>query len=128
MQNGNWVVNTGWFGADNALGHINRSIKVSGALAGITKNPSDLAKFFLIAPEPTRLAEQAKDMAGVSINIQNQHHNLSLTVLSLEEMKVSNLNTTIAGFSNPFTQSVDYPFKLVTKIVIPDEGKRNLCV
>ena len=103
-------------------------MKVSGGLVGITKNPSDLAKFFLIAPEPTRLAEQAKDMAGVSINIQNQHHNVSLTVLSREEINVSKLNTTIAGFTNPFTQSVDYSFKLVTKVVIPDEVKRNLCV
>ena len=33
-------------------------------------------KFFLIAPELSRLAEQAKEIAGVSITIQDQHHNL----------------------------------------------------
>ena len=74
------------------------------------------------------LENLCQKMAGVSINIQNQHHNVSLTVLSRQEINVSKLNTTIAGFTNPFTQSVDYSFKLVTKVVIPDEVKRNLCV
>ena len=67
---GNWVVNKNQsvpfcgLGADNGLEHINRSMKVSGRLVGITLNPSARAKFFLIAPELARLAEQAKDMQG----------------------------------------------------------------
>ena len=46
FQNGNWVVNKNEkvafcaVGADNALEHVNRSMKVSGGLIGITLNPS----------------------------------------------------------------------------------------
>ena len=53
----NWVVNKNAqvpfcaVGADNALEHINRSMKVSGGLIGITLNEAVRTKFFLIAPE-----------------------------------------------------------------------------
>ena len=77
FQNRNWVVNNNskvsfcGLGAHNALEHINRSMKVSGGLVSITQNPSARAKFFLIAPELACLAEQAKEIAGVSIKIQD---------------------------------------------------------
>ena len=38
-------------GADTALEHINRSMKVTGGLVGITLNQDARTKFFLIAPE-----------------------------------------------------------------------------
>ena len=72
FQNGNWVVKNNAkvafcaVGAENALEHVNRSMKVSGRLIGITLNPSARMKYFLIAPELGRLAEQAKLMAGTS--------------------------------------------------------------
>ena len=53
-------------GADHALEHINRSMKVSGSLIGITLNPSARNKFFLIDPQLARLAEEAKNMAGLT--------------------------------------------------------------
>lgn len=75
FQNANWVVNKNalvpfcGLGADNALEHVNRSMKVSGGLAGITLNPSAQAKFFLISRELAQLAEEANDMAGVSTKL-----------------------------------------------------------
>ena len=102
-------------------------MKVSGGLVIITQNPSARSKFFLIAPELARLAEQAKAMAGVSTKMQHQHHNLTLAVLSREENNVSKLTTTIASFTNPFTQPEDYLFNHVTKVVMPEEVKRDLC-
>lgn len=69
FMDGNWVVNKNPnvafcpLGADNALEQINRSMKVSGGLVGITLNPNTRTKFFLIAPELARL-EEAKEMAG----------------------------------------------------------------
>lgn len=47
-------------------------------------------------------------MAEVSIKIQDQHHNLSPTVLFREENNANKLTTTIASFTNPFTQTEDY--------------------
>ena len=77
FQNGNWVVNKNskvsfcGLGDDNAPGHANRSMKVSGGLVSITQNPSARAKVFLITPELARLIEQAEEIAGVSIKIQD---------------------------------------------------------
>ena len=72
FQNGNWVVKKNAeiascaVGADNAPEHVNRLMKVSGGLIGITLNPTARTKYFLIAPGLARLAEQAKLMAGTS--------------------------------------------------------------
>ncbi|KAK3716432.1 hypothetical protein QZH41_005461 [Actinostola sp. cb2023] len=56
FQNGNWVVNKNprvafcALGADHSLEHINRSMKVTGGLVGITLNTSAHAKFFSDRP------------------------------------------------------------------------------
>lgn len=79
----------------DALEHINRSMKVSGGLVGITPNQGARTKFFLITPELARLAEQAKNMAGVSSKTQGHHHNLATTVLAREEKGIEQLTATI---------------------------------
>ncbi|XP_015770587.1 PREDICTED: uncharacterized protein LOC107349002 [Acropora digitifera] len=97
FMNGNWVVNKNnrvsfcAVGADNALEHLNRSIKVSGGLVGITQNESARAKFFLIAPELARLSSEAKSMAGVSLHTPEQHHNLSAAIVAREGKGVQQL-------------------------------------
>lgn len=84
---GNWVVNKNShvsfcaIGADHALEHINRSMKVAVGLVGITLDPSARTKFFLIAPEVARLSEEAKEMAGMSSPVQQHHHAATSTVL-----------------------------------------------
>ncbi|KAK3708724.1 hypothetical protein QZH41_004431 [Actinostola sp. cb2023] len=133
--NGNWVVNKNRhapfcaLGADHALEHINRSMKVSGGLVGITLNPSARAKFFLIAPELARLAEEAKDMAGSSSTMKGSHHHHALTVsvLCREEKSIEQLLTTMESFTNPFTQNSSDLFNLVTKVVMPEKVKNDLC-
>ena len=129
----NWVVNKNAqvpfcaVGADNALEHINRSMKVSGGLIGITLNEAARTKFFLIAPELARLAEQAKKMAGVSSKTQGHHHNLTTAVLALEEKGVAQLTATIERFTNPFSDTHTDLFNLVTKVVMPETVKEDLC-
>ena len=133
FQQGNWVVNKNSdtsfcaLGADHALEHINRSMKVSGGLIGITLNPSARNKFFLIAPELARLAEEAKNMAGLSRQKKaKEHHNLSTAVLVREERNVKKLTATIERFTNPFTEESDDLFNLVTKVVVA-EKVNDLC-
>ena len=52
FQKGNWVVNkiakvaVCAVGPDHALEHVNRSMKVSGGLIGITLNPTARTKYF----------------------------------------------------------------------------------
>ena len=114
-------------GPDHALEHLNRSMKVTGGLVGITLNPSACVKFFLIAPELARLANQAKDMAGVTHGIRGKHHNLTAAVVSQEEKNIIKLSNTIRGFTNPFSQDGADLFNQVTKVVQPEEVKDDLC-
>ena len=134
FQQRNWVVNKNGqasfcaLGADHALEHINHSMKVSGGLVGITLNPNARNKFFLITPELARLAEKAKNMAGLSRQkTTGEHHNLTTAVLVHEEKNIEQLTTTIKRFSNPFTEESDDLFNLVTKVVIADKVKKDLC-
>ena len=65
--------------------------------------------------------------SGMSTNVtQEYHHNLT-TVLSREEKCVSKLTATIASYTNPFTQQGQDLFNLITKVVMPEELKRDLC-
>ncbi|XP_028412052.1 uncharacterized protein LOC114534781 [Dendronephthya gigantea] len=130
---GNWVVNKNrhipfcGLGADHALEHINRSMKVSGGLVGITLNPSARTKFFMIAPELARLAEEAKKMAGrAKTRGGAKHHALTAAGLSREEKNITKLLNTIEGFTNPFTEQGDKLFNLVTKVVASEKVKKDL--
>ena len=114
-------------GTDNALEHVNRSVKVSGGLVGITLNPSARTKYFLIAPELARLAEEAKLMAGTSSKTQTSHHNLTTVVRLHEERNVQQLTASIQRFTNPFTVEAPDLFNLVTKVRMPEKVKKDLC-
>ena len=89
---GNWVFNKNLqlsfcaLGVDHALEQINRSMKVSEGLVGITLNPNASAKVFLIAPELARLAADAKEMAETTPVKEGTHqHTLSASVISCKE-------------------------------------------
>lgn len=135
---GNWVVNKNAnvpfcaVGADTGLEHINRSMKVTGGLVGITLNEAARTKFFLIAPELAKLAEEAKGMAGLSQDNPRRHHSLSTAVLAQEEKNVMKLAENIKSFTNPF-EAPDYStsntdlYNVVTKVVMPDNIKNDLC-
>ena len=102
-------------------------MKVTGGWVGITLNPSARAKFFFIAPELARLANQAKDMAGVTHEIRGKHHNLTAAVVSREEKNITKLPKTIRAFTNPFSQDGADLFNVMTKVVLPKEVKDDLC-
>lgn len=101
-------------GADTALEHINRSMKVSGGLVGITLNQSARTKFFLIAPELANLAEQAKNMASVSSKIRVRHHSLSAAVLAREDKGVEQLTPTMKRFTNHSLMRIMQPTSLTS--------------
>ena len=114
-------------GADHALEQINRSMKVSGGLADITLKPSARNKFFLISPELARLTTEAEQMAGVKFEIRSRHHGLLVPVLDRYERNICSLTTTFSNFSNPFEEELSDLFNLVTKSVVPEQVKEDLC-
>lgn len=133
FQKGNWVVNKNSgvpfcaLGADHALEHVNRSMKISGGLVGITLNPNARTKYFLIAPELARLAEQAKQMAGISSKTPTHHHTLTTTAKARQEKNIEQLVSSIQSFTNPFLEESFDLFNLVTKVVMPEAVKKDLC-
>ena len=130
---GNWVVNKTpnvsfcGLGADHELEQINRAMKVSGGLVGITLNPSARTKFFLISPELSRLSQQAKQKAGIALHSQTRHHDISPAVQERQETNVQDLTATFRRFTNPFGDESNDLFNLVTKSVMPENVKEDLC-
>ena len=115
-------------GGDTGLEHLNRSMKVSGGLVGITLNESARAKFFLIAPELARLTAEAKAMA-VLVPERAHHQELTPAVLMHEDNSINKLTETIKTFNNPFSSdqntNIDL-YNLVTKVVMNEKTKKDL--
>ena len=129
---GNWVVYKNplpfWaIGADHALEHINRAMKVSWGLVGITLNPSARTKSILIAPELACLAREAEQMASYSPSSRMNHHTLSPTAELRETKNVISLCHTIRNFSNPFDGESTLLYNVVTKAIMLDKVKSDLC-
>lgn len=115
-------------GVDHALEHINRVMKVTGGLVGITQNASARERFFLTAPELSRLAEEAHHMAGSSTSTRTEHHDLSNAVWSREERNILKLKNVICASMNPMTyDGGDLP-NIITKVVMPSEVQHDLCL
>ena len=66
-------------------------------------------------------------MAGVAPKIQTQHHNHTPAVLSREDKNIKALMETIEAFTNPFADESSDLFNFVTKVVLPDNIKADLC-
>ena len=66
-------------------------------------------------------------MAGLSPKTQGHHHNLTTAVLAHEEKDVAQLTATIERFMNPFCDTHPNLFNFVTKVVMPEAVKEDLC-
>lgn len=131
FETGNWVVNKNTIpfcaiGADHGLEHINRTMKVSGGLIGITLNPSARTRFFLAAPELACLAEESRQMAGLDKVEAKQHHENSAAKLKQQERNVTSLTKTITQFTNPFCHDFDKLINLATKAVMPPNVENDI--
>ena len=129
---GNWVVNKNplpfrAIGADHALEHINRAMKVSGGLVGITLNPSARTKFILIAPELARLAREPKEMAGYTPSSRMNHHTLS----PHSWVKTGQKCYFSVSHHHELLKSICWKstllYNLVTKAIMLDKVKSGLC-
>jgi len=129
---GNFVVNKNQIpfcaiGVDHALEHINRIMKVTGGLVGITQNASARERFFLTAPELSRLAEEAQVMAGSPTTTRKEHHDLSLAVWTRQEENIARLKTVLISSMNPMKyEGEDLP-NIITMVVMPAEVQNDVC-
>ena len=105
-------------GVDHALEQENRKMKVLGGLKGITQKPETLARFFLIAPEMSRLSQEAEKAAGVTPQSRKQHHELSESRTQREYKRIEQLETVLKD-SNPFQFQGDQLLNIISKSVMP---------
>ena len=92
FEEGNWVVKKSItpfcaVGADEALEHQNRAMRVTGGIAGITQQPSALARYFLTAPVLEEISKQVSSIPGVSAQqeVDQKPHYESQKILNKED-------------------------------------------
>ena len=112
FEQGNFVVNKSdipfcAIGPDHGIEHVNRSMKVTGGLVGITLNEAARARFFLAAPELSRLSEEAKGLVGVKEGTDLVHHESSPRFAKTQDTQVMKLRKEISKHMNPFSTDSD---------------------
>ena len=128
---GNFVVNKSdipfcAIGPDHGIEHVNRSMKVSGGLVGITLNEAARSRFFLVAPELSRLAQKAKDLICVKKESTSQHHGSSPRFARSQDTQVIKLRREIANHMNPFNADSETLVTIATKTVMPQKVTQDL--
>lgn len=128
---GNWVVNKNVIpfcaiGADHALEHINRWMKVSGGIIGITLNDVARARFFLVSPHLSVLVNETNEMAGNITTAQTAHHENNKPTLTRQNKNVRNLSDVIKNCGNPFQHNSLDIINIVTKQIMPTHTKNDI--
>ncbi len=85
---------------------------------GITQNASAWERFFLTAPELSRLAEEAHVMAGTPTATRKEHHDLSPAVWTSQEENIARLKNVVRSSINPTKYEGDDLANIITKVVI----------
>ena len=110
-------------GPDHAIEHVNKLMKIRGGLKGLTQQPAAMARWFLVAPELSRLATQAEHMVGEQ-RASSHHHDLSGVITNCYE-NVQKLKD-VLKVSDPFASEERHLVNIVTKAVMPDDIKEGV--
>lgn len=128
LQKGHWAVNKSHIpfcalGADEALEHQNRKLKVLGGLVGITQHPKALVKFFLTTPETTRLVQEASSLLNIAHTVKNHHHDLRTSVSNRHSKNVEKVYEYLSEGCNPFDYNGSELINVVSRSVFPEKTK-----
>ena len=105
---------------------MNVSIKVSDGLVGISLNEAARSYFFLMAPEPARLAQEAKTLVSIKIETVIQHHESYTAFERIQNDRVMKLNEEKGIHTNPLYSEGDDLLTLVTKAVMLEKVTQDL--
>ena len=107
-------------GLDHAIENVNKLMKIRGGLKDLTQQPAAMARWYLVAPELSRLAgTQAEHMVGVQRTSSSHHHDLSDVVTSRYNENVQKLKD-VLKVSDPFATEERHLVNIITKAVMPD--------
>ena len=97
-------------------------MKIQGGLKGLTQQPTALARWFLIAPELSRLAAEAETLVGIQTHSSRHHHDLSTAVIYRFDENVKKLKEVFKA-NNPFAGEDTELVNIITKAVMLDRVK-----
>jgi hypothetical protein len=110
---------------DQALEFVNRMCKVSGGLIGITRTESAMNRWLLTCSERTRLADEARALAGMVTQVSAMHKEGSSTRSKRDENDIQKLTNQLVAF-NPFGREQEDLICISTNDVAPDAVKNDL--
>ena len=112
-------------GPDHAIEHVKKLMKIRGGLKGLTQQPAAMARWFLVAPELSRLATQAEHMVGVQRASSSHHHDLSDAITNRYNENVQKLKD-VLKVSDPFVTEERHLVNIITKAVMPHDIKEGV--
>ena len=92
-----------------------------------SQNASARQRFFLTAPELSRLAEEAHVMAASPTATRKEHHDLSLAVWTRQEENIAQLKSVLQSAINPMKYKDEDLTNIITKVVMPAEVPSDVC-
>ena len=136
FSDGKWVVTKSIvpftsLGMHHALEQVNRSLKVTGGIVGLTLNPLARLRFFLIQPELCRLYADAQHvLAGLEdggSKLQIKHHRSSQIFFVAQHKRVQGVLSVLQKPDiNPFVIKSKDLMTILTKKVVPEVVKRDV--
>ena len=106
----------------NLIEHENKTVKIQGGLKGLTQQPAAMARWFLIAPELSRLAAEAEALVGIQAHSSTHHHDLSTAVITRFDENAKKLKEVFKG-NDPFANEETELVNIITKAVMPEPVK-----
>ena len=108
-------------GADHAVEHLNRLLKVHSGLIGISPNENGRQRFVLAAPELSRLSCEFQEQFGLKESEISEHHDLSPSVIKREHNAIDRIKAALLSHGNPFEVDGNQIFNVVTHAYVPQE-------
>ena len=88
---------------DHGIEHENRKLKVTEGIVGITQNEKALDRYFLIAPEVAKLADEFEQQYGMNSDVcRKQHHEITGGRLARVTKNAAKLKQVIVVHGDPF--------------------------
>jgi hypothetical protein len=134
FMQGNFCVSKGVAGftsiaPDHGIEQENRSLKVIGGIVGITQNEKSLDKYFLIAPELSKLLHEfEKAYCIVGNDKRTQHHELTGGKLARVVNNAAKLTAVFQEHGDPFAtaENEDEIYNLLTKEVMKENVSNDI--
>jgi len=113
-------------GADHACEQLNKMMKVHSRLIGISNNTNARQRFFLAAPEMSRLSEEFKGQFGVTSSKTKSHPEVKPAAVRKEHEAVDKTKAAILSRGNPFAAEGDQLYNFITHACVPQENVKQI--